>query len=267
MDLLILFPLPILLLFSFFFGLFFGSFLNVLADRLPREETIMGRSYCEHCNHQLSTNDLIPVFSWMFLRGKCRYCNVHISGVYPLSELITAIIFALTSYLYIQFLPNPNLFGLLLYQGITSCFIVILLADFKYHIIPDEMQIALIILSFLKIIEQGIGWKLIGDYLLGGIVVLVPILLLFLITKGKGMGFGDVKLAFVIGFMLGLWKGLLALYIGFMSGAIIGLILILFRKTHMKSRIAFGPFLILGMYAMLFFSEPIVSFVKNLYGF
>lgn len=266
MDVLAYWPLSIILGFSFLFGMFIGSFLNVLSDRLPREETILGRSYCEKCQHILSSKDLIPVLSFVFLRGRCRYCKTKLSFYYPLAEIITGLIVALTSYLFITFVSNTNIALFLVYQTIVACFIVIVLADLKFHIIPDEMQIALLIVSVVKIFIMGISWQIIGIYFFSGFVVMLPILLLFLFTQGRGMGFGDVKYAFIMGLLLGWQQGLLALYIGFVTGAAVGTVLIVSQKKKMKSKIAFGPFLVLGTYIMLLYGERIVEQVKLWYG-
>ena len=266
MEILTLLPFPLILVFSFLYGVFIGSFLNVLSDRLPREETILGRSYCESCKHQLSSKDLIPVFSFLALKGKCRYCNVKLSWMYPFSEILAGFFFTLTSYLFITFVSS-SLSLLLVYQAIAACLLVIILADFKYHIIPDEMQIALIILALLKVALTSFTLQAFGYVLLAGVMIMLPILLLFLGTQGRGMGFGDVKFAFVMGMLLGIVQGFIALYIAFVTGALIGTILIILKKTKMKAHIAFGPFLVLGVYLMLFFGQQISAYVKSLYGF
>lgn len=267
MYILDLLPLHLILIYAFIFGICIGSFLNVLSDRLSRDETMMGRSYCEKCKHKLSSKDLIPIFSFLSLKGRCRYCRTKLSYMYLLSEILTGLFFALTSFLYIHLISQQNRVIFLVYLAITACLIVIILADIKFHIIPDEIQIALFILAIMKIVITNFSLLNLGWTVLSGIIVMMPILLLFLGTKGRGMGFGDVKFTFIIGLLLGWAQGLLALYIGFISGALVGTYLIICRKTKMKSRIAFGPFLVLGTYIMLFYGEKLVSVVKQLYGF
>ncbi len=248
----------------FLFGLFIGSFLNVLSDRLPRDETIMGRSYCEFCKHQLSWKDLIPVVSFLYLKGHCRYCKKKFSSAYPISELFTAVMFILTWYLYTTYVSQNLLLGLV-YVLITACLIVILLSDIKYHIIPDEINIALILLGLVKIILVGTTIPLFFLHILQSFIVVLPLLLIFIATKGRGMGFGDVKFSFIIGLLVGWFQGLVTLYIAFIGGAIIGIILLIKRKAKMKSRMAFGPFLVIGLYVMLFFSEEILKWIKMIY--
>ncbi|MEI6532915.1 MAG: prepilin peptidase [Candidatus Roizmanbacteria bacterium] len=279
-------PNPLFILeytFIFIIGLFIGSFLNVLADRLSNEETLRGRSHCDSCKHILGIFDLIPLFSFLFLKGKCRYCKKKFSWVYPFIELFTGVFFALTWY----FTPLPTFTSALyditqqttlfsspllivqrlIYLIITSILIVIFFADIKYQIIPDEMQISFIIASFFLHITQHPSFQFFGIQILSGLGVMTPILLIYLFTKGRGMGFGDVKFAFGMGFLLGIISGLFALYIAFITGAIIGVGLIFFGNKKLKSKIAFGPFLIIGVVVMFFGGSPILTFLKSIYGF
>lgn len=257
-----IFPLPILIMFIFVFGTTIGSFLNVLIDRLPQEHSILGRSHCDRCNHKLSPLDLIPLFSFMFLKGRCKYCKNSISFVIFTVELITGVSFVL-SYLYL----NVSLETLIMYWGIISCCIAIFGADVKYHIIPDSLQFALFIFATGYIISSGAPLELLLQHALSGMYVMLPILMLFVVTRGRGMGFGDVKLSFTIGYLLGTLGGFLALYIGFTLGAIIGTILLVSQYKKLKSAIAFGPFLILGMLILLFWGNLITEQVAKWYNF
>lgn len=266
-------------LWLFIIGAFFGSFFNVLADRLSKEQTIGGRSKCDKCKHKLAWFDLIPIISFTLLSGKCRYCRAPITIGHLIAEILTGVAFILTYILSSRIYLEIHFE--LIFLALTGVIIVMLLSDFRYHIIPDEMQIALFILGvILLLFQQSIPqiidlerlWSIsfltaFGYQLLYGIIVLSPILLIFLITKGKGMGFGDVKLAFNMGFILGIWAGLAALYLGFITGGIAGLYLLLSRKKKMKSKIAFGPFLLLGLYLMLFFNKEILAFIQNYIGY
>ncbi|MDO8498058.1 MAG: prepilin peptidase [bacterium] len=270
------------LIFLFILGLVIGSFLNVLIDRLPNEESINGRSHCDYCKKTLSAGDLIPVVSYVWLKGKCRYCKKKLSIQYPLIEIFTGIVFILIWH----FVGSSVILGNVVtpesrlwtsqsdilkicYLGIISTLIVIFFADVKYHIIPDSMQIAFFVFSLLFIFV-GNGLKpfpTLTDHLISGLITLAPILFIFLITRGRGMGFGDVKLAFIIGFFLGLWPGLMALYIAFILGAVWGVAMILFKRRGLKSKIAFGPFLVLGIVCMLVWGDGIMSLAKNYYPF
>ena len=265
----------------FILGIAVGSFLNVLIDRLPQEETIMGRSHCDHCKKDLEWHDLLPIFSYIYLGGKCRRCKTKLSFYYPLVEFITGAMFV---WVFMHLRPvgeigrigdigealltihNQTLTVIAL-LGIVSCAIVIFFSDFKYQIIPDSIQVTLFSFSFLYLITQGITPNIFLNHVLAAFITMLPILVLFLITKGKGMGFGDVKLAFTMGFLLGIKGGLASVYIGFITGAAIGIILIIFRIRKLRSKIAFGPFLIIGLLTAFFFNYKVDQIMRSFYPF
>ncbi|MCA9371716.1 prepilin peptidase [Candidatus Woesebacteria bacterium] len=263
--------------FVFVIGLFFGSFLNVLADRLPRGETILGRSKCESCKHELAWNDLIPIISYILLRGRCRYCKKHFSIQYVFVEIGTAIIFTLTHYFSIThyYIVGASVLHLIL----VSIWIAMLLSDLRYFILPDSLQGAAFVTAVIHSILIVPSWHFTLEFvsistfllslssipLVAGIIVALPIYLLYIVTKGKGMGFGDVKLAFVLGVLLGPWQGLLSLYLASIFGGSVALIFLALRKAHLKSKIPFGPFLILGGYIMLFFGPYIIAQYMYIY--
>lgn len=265
--------------FIFILGLFFGSFFNVLADRLSKEQSINGRSRCDHCKHVLAWYDLIPVISFTLLKGKCRYCKAPINKGHLYSEILTGVIFLLTWYLSHQFYGVMGLH--VIHLVIAGILIVMLLSDIRYQIIPDEMQIALGISGLVRFCFLTINFNvplllqinnveyalLAGQMLLGGVIVAVPLLLVFIVTKGRGMGFGDVKLSFNMGIVLGMWNGLYALYLGFISGGLVGGLLLLSKKKGLKSKIAFGPFLIIGTYIMLFYWYEVGEIIRKIYRF
>jgi leader peptidase (prepilin peptidase)/N-methyltransferase len=258
--------------FLFIFGAAIGSFLNVLSDRLPNDESIMGRSHCEKCKHELAWYDLFPVLSFLFLKGKCRYCKTKLSAYYPSVEVITGMVFVLTW----NFVPHTWFNGALvpfagLYQYlginlvIVSALLVIFFADLKYQIIPDSMHTVLIICAVvLHLLLLPFSWASLLLMLLEGLISMAPILFLFLATRGKGMGFGDVKLAFAIGLLFGLKLAFVVLYLSFLLGAIGGIYLIFRGKKKMKSKIAFGPFIVLSMFLALFFHVELLR-ILNLF--
>lgn len=256
--------------FLFIYGTAIGSFLNVLIDRLPNEESIMGRSHCDHCKKTLNGIDLFPIFSFLFLGGKCRYCKKKLSFFYPFVELLTGIAFILTwVYFPVNELVKLDLLITLVKLaaiGIVCTLIVIFFADLKYHIIPDSMQISLLIFSMFLHFFQGESVSAFINYFLSGLAVMTPILFIFLVTKGRGMGFGDVKLAFGFGLLLGLTGGLMVLYISFLAGGIFGAVFLLLRKKGMKSVIAFGPYLVISIIIVLFFFQNIWHFLQIYYG-
>ena len=265
------------LLFLFIFGLFIGSFLNVLIDRIPRDESFTkGRSYCESCKKNLHFFDLIPVASFIFLKGKCRYCRTSLSLYYPLVEIVTGVMFMLAVFnlsfnIYgLKFISVINLLFLLF---IISSLIIIFFTDLKYGIIPDKILIPLIIVSFAFVIQDilwiphhlSAGGR--DDILLNvvsGLAAFFFFLFLYLTTKGRGMGFGDVKLAFFMGLFLGFPKIIFALYVAFLTGALVSIILVLRGKKRFRGgTVPFGPFLVLGTVAGFVWGE---QFLK-LFGF
>jgi len=246
----------------FIFGLFIGSFLNVLADRLPRGETVVkGRSHCEKCKETLQWYDLIPLASFIFLKGGCRYCHTRLSFIYPIVEITTGALFVITTIFVLNnfkfSISNFQfLISLIYYLFIVSSLIVIFFADLKYEIIPDKIILPAIVVSALYLMSNT--QYAILPYLLSALGASLFFLLLFLITKGKGMGLGDVKFAFLMGLILGFPNIVISLYVAFLTGAIIGVALILWKRRKMSgATIPFGPFLVLGTLTALFWGEII----------
>ena len=260
----------------FLIGLFVGSFLNVIIDRLPRKETIAkGRSHCEFCKKELAWYDLIPLLSFLMLKGKCRYCHKQIGAYYPIIELSTGILFAATYFFVVSnfkfqisnelinqnslFFNSPiitlqALISLAYYLFIVSSFIVIFFEDLKFGIIPDKIIFSSIIATFFYLSVLNPQSLIIN--LLSALGAFSFFLILFLITKGKGMGFGDVKLSVLLGLILGFPKIIFALYLAFLTGAFVGIILIIWRKKRsLKDAIPFGPFLIAGTLLSLFLGD------------
>ena len=252
-------------LFIFIIGASIGSFLNVLIDRLPKEENINGRSHCDYCGKKLNWYDMFPVFSYFILKGRSRCCNKKLSWQYPLIEFITGVIFVVV----IKDSPYvESLTRTVLMLSILSCFIAIFVSDLKYHLISDYILLALFIFSILlKFVTPLSGIHALTIDILSGLIVALPIWLIYFVSKERAMGLGDVYLAAIMGFLLGWQAGFLALYIAFVTGAIFGLIIIIFKKKKLKSKIAFGPFLVIGTVVMLFWGEKIMEIIKRVYGF
>jgi prepilin signal peptidase PulO-like enzyme (type II secretory pathway) len=262
----------ILGLFIFLFGASIGSFLNVLIDRLPQERKITGRSVCDYCQHQLAWYDLIPIFSFFLLKGHCRYCRKKISFQYPLVEILTGLMFIFVFLTYVKNIQEISLWQkwlvILSLWGIISCFIVIFFSDAKYHLISDYILWALFGFSFfLKLFYQSTEiMKQVENDIFSSLIVAFPIWLIYFLSKEKAMGLGDVYLAAILGFLLGWQKGFLALYLAFVLGGITGFFLILFGRKKLKSKIAFGPFLVIGALVMFFLGEGILQWVMRIYG-
>ncbi len=263
----------------FIFGLVTGSFLNVVIYRLDKKESsLRGRSHCPHCNHKLAWYDLIPLFSYLFLRGRCRYCGKKISAQYPLVEMITGILFVLT-FNYISmisgqaYLTAEFIFNYLYLLLISSFLIIIFVYDLKHYIIPDEVIYPAIIFasvfylfSYLVKFNSYIGLeKFLLNPFLSAIVASFFFFCLWFFSRGTWMGFGDVKLAFLMGLILGWPKIFLALFLSFFIGAIMGVGLILVKRKSVKSQIPFAPFLVGGTFIALFWGDKIINFYLNIF--
>jgi prepilin signal peptidase PulO-like enzyme (type II secretory pathway) len=246
---------------GFLYGLALGSFSNVLIDRLPNEESIVhGRSHCDHCKKILRWYELIPLVSFIIQKGKCRRCHVRLSWQYPLIEFVVGIgVAAIVSQTY----TSPML--LIGSVVVFLCLMVITVADLKYEIIPDEtvalglVGIVLILLS-RHLTPLGYVYSV-----LSGTIASLAFLALYIVTRGRGMGFGDVKLVFLLGLFLGFPGIVIGLYAAFLTGAIVGVILILVRKRTLKSHVPFGPFLILGSVLALMYRTQIVVWWRSLW--
>ena len=240
-------------------GIVCGSFFGVLADRLSVGELPTGRSRCDHCGKQLQPSDLIPVYSFLRARGRSSCCNKPLSWWYPGIEILTASAFV-GLFLYSQnyVITYAQLAG---WYVIVSACIVIIVADFKYHIIPDMMSVVIGISALaLAVVDQEVVYR-IG----AGIVLFSIMYAMYAVTRGKGMGFGDVKFAGVMGLVLGLKDGMLALYLAFVLGGLFGIGLLLGRRAGLKSTLAFGPFLVAGMLVMLLWGGRVWLAVGKLF--
>jgi len=244
------------LLLAFILGAILGSFLNVVIDRLSTGRGIVGgRSYCEHCKKTLSPIDLIPIFSYLFLGGKCRFCRKRIPQRLILVEILTGITFTLIASLFMA--QTITMFSAIFLAAILWCLIGIFFADIEYGIIPDMLVILSTIASIAYLFEKHVP---LTNHLYAGIGSLFFFLLLFVVTRGRGMGFGDVKFSFVLGFLLGFPSVIVALYIAFLTGALVSIILVVWRKLRFfGSTIPFGPFLVVSVIISLFWGDQILQ--------
>lgn len=252
-------------IFIFIFGLLIGSFLNVVIIRMNTGRTIVrGRSKCDRCSRELKWYELIPVFSFLTLGGKCRTCKTPISFQHPIVELVTAIIFS-TLYALIV-LPNFfSPYAWLSFVGAlcaASFLIVIFAYDLRHKIIPDEAMYPLLLLSIIAALwRHVVDGVSIQHALVYGIAVAVPLFLFWGLSKGRLMGFGDVKLALSFGWLVGASVAAAAIVIAFLMGGIVGLFLLaLSKKYKLKSEIPFAPFMIAGLFIAVVFHISIRSF-------
>jgi len=254
-------------------GMCIGSFLNCVIYRLALPNFSfwknlggLSRSFCPHCKHVLSWRDLFPVFSFLFLKGKCRYCRKKISWQYPLVEALTALVFLLIFNLQIS---NLKIINLAFAFYVACVLIIIFVYDLKHYIIPDKVLFpAIIIAAGVRILDFGLGildFNNLLSYFFAVIAAAGFFLIIFLISRGRWMGFGDVKLAVLMGLLLGFSNVLAALFLAFFFGAIIGVILMVFKGKKLKSEIPFGPFLILGTFISMFWAPQIIQWYLNLF--
>ncbi len=242
----------------FVLGTIIGSFLNVVINRFNTGRSLNGRSFCPNCGKKIFWYDLIPVLSWLFLRGKCRHCHSKISIQYPLVELSTGILFTIL-YFHLSFLLflRPAIFYIfyIWLAIIFTILVVIFVYDLKHKIIPDILSYTFAGMGLLQtiILIPILNFGTLNFYLdiFAGIIFFIPFFLLWYISEGKWIGLGDGKLALGIGWFLGFTYGLNAIVLSFWIGAIFSLIILLIvklKKGHkhitMKSEIPFGPFLI-----------------------
>lgn len=268
-----------------------GSFAKALADRSLTKRSFWGRSYCLKCKHKLAWYDLFPVLSYTFLKGRCRYCHKKIGTQYLLVEVIMGLLIA---YLFNQSFFN---FDLVFKTFFITILAILFLTDLKKMLIPDRIvkpailigAVSLLVATVYKIgylyyylSQSTIGQKLLPPYseyfyrhafltaqpFIGSILMGLAIggffWSLIIITRGKGMGGGDVKLGAFIGVMLGFPNALLAMVLSFLIGAIFSIGLLVTGKKHFGQVIPFGPFLVLGSLIALFWGNNILDWYLHL---
>ncbi len=243
------------LIFAFIFGTLIGSFLNVVAARYNTGMKLGGRSKCFSCSKTLTWIELIPILSFLALGASCRRCKSKISWQYPIVEAGVGLLFALIFW-YFPPVTSAASFTTLFYLIITSILIVITVYDAKHKIIPDSLSYTFAALALLRLFvspELTFTFPTVSQILAGPLLAL-PFALLWAASKGKWMGLGDAKLTLGIGWVLGLSAGISALALAFWIGAIISVLWmwVAFRKFKTRYEIPFGPYLILGMYIVLF---------------
>ena len=245
---------------SFIFGITLGSFYNVVGYRLPREQSLVTpSSHCTSCNHKLNILDLFPVFSFLFLGGKCRYCKEKISWFYPTFEFTTGVLFAISYLVFghsIEFLISITFISMLL---------IIIISDYQTMIIPDELLIfSGLLLMILITINSGFN-GLFNSILngLGAFIIMYLIKKLgdFLFKK-ESMGGGDIKLMFIFGLVLGLPMSLISIFIASFIGLPISLFILYTKKEH---EIPFGPFLAISAIIINLMQLNIDKIIELLY--
>lgn len=249
----------ILYLLIFIFGTIIGSFLNVVIYRLPRNESIVyPPSHCTKCKSELKPYDLVPVFSYIILKGRCRYCGDKISIRYPIVELITGLIYLI---LFIYFGISIKSLS---YAFLVSLLIVITFIDIEHKIIPNKIiLIGLIAGAVFRVLMFNYGvWDYIVGFFLGG-----GVLLLISLLSGGGMGGGDIKLMALIGLFVG-WKLTIStLFIAVLLGAVGGIILIALKIKTRKDYIPFGPYISIACIISILYGYDLLNlYIKLIRG-
>lgn len=256
----------------FFLGLIFGSFVNALVWRLHEQtkttskkqlsklSVLKGRSMCPACSHSLSYKDLVPVYSWLSLRAKCRYCKHKISSQYPIVELVSGVLFAVS---YIAFVQGyTETVGWLL-LGVWLLTVVILVAlavyDLKWMILPNKLVLALSIVSLVYVVILSVARQspaVLLQSILSGLMFAGLFYGIYILSKEQWIGGGDIKLAFPLGLLAGSFMNvILVLYIASTSGLLYSLSIFIAQRSYdRKLKIPFGPFLIAATYLTVILS-------------
>jgi leader peptidase (prepilin peptidase)/N-methyltransferase len=247
-------------------GLIVGSFLNVVIYRVPLGQSIVRPpSACPSCHTPITPRDNIPVLSWLLLRGRCRACRAPISVRYPLVEALTAVVWLVIGWWALAADDGSGIDPLLpLLLVLGSAGVALAMIDLDHHRLPDVIVLPLYPVTVIGLVVAGAisgSWPLVAT--LGGIAIwLVVIGGIWAATSGRGMGFGDVKLAPVLGAVLG-WvafgAAVVGLFSAFLLGAVVGLGLMVAGRAGRRSHLPFGPFLLAGAAIGVVVGEPISS--------
>lgn len=245
---------------TFIFGSIIGSFLNVCIYRIPRKESIAyPPSHCPKCSTPLKWYELIPIISFLFQKGKCRYCGDAISPQYPIVELLNGILYTIIFYF------NGASIDSIFYSLIVSILVIISFIDYYQQIIPDSLLVIAIILSisykFTVFILCKTPFNLLNSML--GLLIGGGLFLIIALASKGGMGGGDIKLISVLGFILGLKNILLNILLSFIIGAGFSIFLLLSKRKGKKDSIPFGPFINIAFVVTLFSGDMIINWYIN----
>jgi len=265
---------PLIFGILFLFGIAIGSFLNVVILRYDGDHFLFdtkmlgGRSHCMHCHATLRWFELIPIVSFIIQGGQCRRCKARLNVQYPIIELLSGLIFAFVPVMIAAgAAPDaPIALASALWIAAFEALLVMAMIDIRLGIIPDEINIFLSVVGVLLMVVFGWNEGTVLGRLIGGAVAGAFFAALIAITRGKGMGMGDLKLAIPLGLLFGWPDILFALMFAFIIGAIVGVFAVARGKNTMKGTLPFGPFLALGAATMFFLGAPILSWYFSLLG-
>lgn len=252
-------------------GLAAGSFVNALVWRLhePKLSIWKGRSMCPNCHHTLRAKDLVPVLSWLSLKGRCRYCHKPISAQYPLIELLTACLFVLSYLAWPEALNGAEVIRFSAWLMCVTGFVALMIYDLRWMLLPHKLVyplIGVVIGQWLVVwLIDGLNRSQLSGIALGGLIGGGFFYLLFQLSAGKWIGGGDVKLGFLLGLIVA--DGLLAwlmLFVAALLGSLVSVPLLLSGKASRRSRIPFGPFLIAGAVIVVLFGQALVDLMDRL---
>ncbi len=236
--------MPLEIIFALGLGVILGSFLNALLFRFNTgKSTLKGRSACMRCGHTLKAGDLVPLLSFMFLRGRCRYCHTKISWQYPLVEAAAGLLAVLV------YLQTGLTLWFIYWFVVWLVLLFIVVYDLRHFIIPWSASLTLIVLALGGVLLHSFGQPggAAGEWWAGPALA-APLLLISLVSRGQWMGWGDGLLELSLGWLLGISLGLTAFLVAFWTGAIVGVALLMIAKNRytMRSEVPFAPFLIAG---------------------
>lgn len=247
---------------AFIFGAAVGSFLNVCIYRIPLKEDIVKEpSHCMTCGHKLAWYDNIPLLAWIALRGRCRYCGTKLSAQYPAIELLNAVLWTFT-----VVMNGINIISLIQCL-IISALIVLSVIDWRTYEIPFGINVFIFICGAAVTVcsAAGIGgatgaktgMAAVISHIAGMLIISVPLLILFMLSGGRAIGGGDVKLFFAAGLALGASSTIVAFFISFLLAAVIHIARM--KLAGAESRLAMGPYIAAGVCISIWFGQQIVD--------
>ncbi len=247
------------------FGLIIGSFLNAVIYRLKSGDSIVkSRSKCTHCQKQLKAKDLVPLFSWLALKGKCRFCNDKISWQYPVVEFITALLFIVGYLVLVTDFSTLVILNYIFYLIAISFLIVIFVFDHLHQLILDKVTIPLMVIAIIFIFVLRLDWI---EHILAGIAGGAWFGWQYILSKGKWIGGGDIRLGIIMGLLLGFPGVIVALFLAYILGAIVGVYLLATKKRDRGSQIAFGTFLSLSTAVTWLCGDLLLNWYLGLFNF
>ena len=245
------------LILFFILGSAVGSFLNVVSDRVTKGESILGWSYCDHCRTTLTALDLIPLISFIGLGARCRFCSRKISWQYPIVETVTGVLFVLAFFV-LAGAGELTIINLGYWLFLISVMVVVAVVDFKYSLIPTTF-VFLASLVALFYSYFSLAPNVFIEHILAAFATSLFFLLIVVISRGRGMGQGDIVLAFLMGMVLGYWGTAVALFLSFLTGACVALLLIALHKKKFGETVPFAPFLVFGFMVSGFWWQQIIN--------